>query len=218
MSRANPRYRRNNLALPPLTGNVYRVRIFGSIEGQLTISTFYYQDSNAAGTATVTHANNLHTAFVAAGNVGLTYLACCSVDWSSTYVWIDSPNTPSLAPQPYVFSNTGGGSAGHEPTEVAAVLTRGSASRGQCGRGRVSVPAVPTNVVTASRITGLTAYNALANSMLAVIASGGDTFTPVIFSKNGSRVHSFQGASQVTIVTPLGLLGTVRRRKIGRGK
>lgn len=218
MSRANPRFRRNNPKLPLPVGNVYRVKLLGQLENQLTINTFYYMDDQALATATETSIANLGVAISAAGALIPKYAACMSVDWTLTGYIIDVPTSPSLAAVVTNQLTVGSGPAGHEPTEVAAVITRQSAVKGQCGRGHVSLPAIPTSWVTASRLTTTTAHTAMATEMKSVYSFGGVQYAPAIFSRNGSHFQNGLGAA-FQISTALNtLLGTVRRRKIGRGK
>lgn len=218
MSRANPRFRRFNAKLPSPTQNVYRSKVYGQIENQMTISTFWWTDSAALGTASLTHMQNLYNAMVLPAGFLAKYLACLSADFALTEVIIDVPTSPSLAAFTQANTAAGTGPAGHEPSEVAAVIDRYTAFKGQCGRGRVSLPAVPTTWVTASRLTTTTANAAFATQMLAAITSGGDTFTPGLYSHNGSRQQPGAGFAVLSQTVFDTLLGTIRRRKIGRGK
>lgn len=219
MSRANPRFRRSNQRLSTPVNNVYRVKMVGSIEGQLTINVLYYTDQNGVATANPTHQSNLFAALSLANGVNAKYAACMSSDWTFTQVVIDCPTSPSLAPYLVVGGTAGTGPSGHEPTEVAFPLIKYTAVKGQCGRGRISFPAVPTTWVTASKVSNTTAHTAFGNIAIAVIAGGGDTFTPVLYSRNGSRAFPGAGVAPLIGVYSLNsLLGTVRRRKIGRGK
>jgi len=218
MSRANPRFRRQNQKLPVPTSNVYRVRLLGSFENQLTSNSFYFFDGNPFASTTLTNLQNLSTAIGAAGSLIPKYVAAISVDWHLTGYIIDSPTSPSLAALNVQQITVGGGPAGHEPTEVAAPFIRYSSVKGQCGRGRFSLPAVPTSWVTGSNTTTNTAYFALATEVLVNLTAGADTFHPCIFSRNGSRAFPGLGVSALTACTYSTLLGTIRRRKVGRGK
>lgn len=217
MSRANPRFRRDNPVLPIALTNVWRVKFYGVLEGQMTLSSFYYIDSNTKGTNLATAQANLQAALPSIGGPLVTYGAACSSDWQFQSLVIDSPNNPTLSPLVTPYVTTGGGPAGHEPTTVAAVVARQTATKGQCGRGHVLVPAVPTAWVTDSEITTLTAYTALANGMKLTLTTGPDTFTPGIWSKGTRTVHQF-GFDFLISATPRVVLGTCRRRKLGRGK
>ncbi len=218
MSKANPRFRRNNPSLPVVLNNVWRVRMIGTVEGQLTINTFFYLDTNGPNTGTVTIANSLVTAFMGAGGVEPLYIACMSADWSLQGYTVDSPNNPFLSTVQGTFGAVGGGPNGHEPTTVGVVISRFSAIKGQCGRGHITLPAVPTAWVTASTLTNTTAHTALANKLSADLVQGGNTFTPCIYSRAGSHYQPQKGAAAVEAALVRTTLGTVRRRKLGRGK
>lgn len=218
MSRANPRFRRQNPKLPTPTSNVYRVRLLGQVEFQLTSNSFYFFDGNPFASTTLTNLQNLSTAIGAAGSLIPKYAAAISADWHLTNYIIDSPTSPTLAALNVSQITLGGGPAGHEPTEVAAPFIRYSTVKGQCGRGRFSLPAVPTGWVSASNTNNNTAYNALAAEVLVNLTGGADTFHPCIFSRNGSRAFPGIGVAALSACTYSTLLGTIRRRKIGRGK
>lgn len=220
MSRANPRYRRNNPSLAAITGNTCGVvKVQGLIEGQMTVNTFMYYTPGTGPTAA--QAQAFLTSFVA--NMMPKIRACCSADWTVTQVTFEPADgmtwgqvvDTSLAGQP------GTGPAGHEPTTVASVLSRITAYRGQHGRGRLLLPAVPTGWVTSSTITlagGITALTALGTQMLLTISDGTNTWVPCIGqrAKLSPRFVTYIGGLTTFIVRTL--LGTCRRRKIGRGK
>lgn len=220
MSRANPRYRRRNFNLAALTNDILRVKVVGMLENQVCVSSFFYKGPSLVNNCTQANLTDLGAGFVAAGNMLTKYLAACSSDYTLSQVNIDCPTTPSLAPLITTQVGSGGGPAGHLPTEMAVVLIKQTAVRGQCGRGRVSIPAVPTAWVTASKLTTVVAHNNLATQMEASITAGADTFFPCIYSAKGSRVFPVPGYAAITLVQLAAgsLLGTVRRRKIGRGK
>lgn len=220
MSRANPRFRRNNFALAPLTNDILRVKVVGTIESQVCVSSFFYKGPSLLNNCTLANLTDLGSGFVATGNMLTKYLAAVSSDYVLTNVNIDCPTTPSLAPLITTQVGNGGGPTPHLPTEVCGVLIKQTAAKGQCGRGRLSIPAVPSAWVTASKVTTLTAYFALASQIETAITAGGDTFFPVVYSAKGSRTHPIPGYAAITLVQPAAgaLLGTVRRRKIGRGK
>lgn len=217
MSRANPRYHRTNTVPPPPTGNVWHVKIKGSIEGQMTISNFYYEDTQTPGSGTLAIQQALFNGLTVVGNLVPKYEACLSVDWVANSIIIDSPNNQALAAYVQPWSTAAGGPTGHEPTEVAAVILKQTSLKGQCGRGRVELPAVPTAWVGSSQLTTTTAYQALAGQMIAQVVNGGYTFTPGIYSR-GTRQVRLPGFTALVSCAVTTLLGTIRRRKIGRGK
>lgn len=220
MSRANPRYRRRNLNLPALTNDVFRVKLYGTIENQETISVFTYIGPSLVNNAVTSDLTDFGSALVAVGNLCTKYAAACSADWVFTRIAVDVPTTPSLAPIIVNFPGNGAGPAGHMPTEVGMPLLKITASRGQCGRGRISTPAVPTAWVTASVLSNTGAHSALAFQMIQNLVQGPSTWRPCVYSAKGSRLFPIPGAALLTnAILPAGnLLGTIRRRKIGRGK
>lgn len=219
MSRANPRFRRTNVPLPVPAGNVFRVRIVGSIESQLTVTTFYYMDGRTPGSALTSHCTDLDTALRVASHLYAKYVGACSNEWVGTSVLIDSPNNPNLATQTFASPGTPSGGPGHEPTTVSAVITKYTGFKGQAGRGRVYVPAVPTGFVGSSTITNLNVWSILASQMLVSETAGGQTYAPVVFSK-GLRTQNpkVTGAAGIINCVARTLLGNTRRRRIGRGK
>lgn len=218
MSKANPRFRRVNPTLFPPFHGTYRVRITGTIESQLTVSTFYYRDADGPLSESLIKMQALATGILSGGSLMSFYGQACSSDWDATEVLVDSPVLQVLATVvEYAGAFAGGGPAGHEPTTVAAIIHRQTGTKGQCGRGHVSLPAVPTAWVTASKITTPLAYTSFAAAMVTPVTSGGTTFTPCLYSK-GTRIQKTVGVADLTSATPRDLLGTVRRRLLGRGK
>lgn len=221
MSRANPRFKRINPPLPLVgtTNGVVLYRIIGSIEGQLTINTFTYSAAVPAPTATqlATLLANLSTA------VKPNYTACLSADWTTTSETIAVVHRNDLfgATRLTNAGVAGGRTTIHVPTEVGAVIIKQSAVKGQHGRGRITLPAIANADVTGSKIaaaTEITALNNLATAMLATASDGTNTWTPCVSQRSLATPRLVIGFSPLTAVTPNLLLGTVRRRKLGRGK
>lgn len=217
MSRANPRFRRTNGVLLPRLNDIYRVRFRGSVEGQLTINTFYYRGSGAINSESLAGQINLITALEAPAGMRDKYKACMSSDWTMADMAVDCPFLDTLNTLVAASIGAGGGAAGHEPTTVGVVIAKQSVVKGQCGRGHVTLPAVPTAWVTNSTLINSTAHDAFALAMGGVISGGGTTFTPVIYSK-GTRINHTAGVTDVIQCVVRDTLGTVRRRKLGRGK
>jgi hypothetical protein len=220
MSRANPRYRRTNPALPAPTGNVILCTIFGTVENQLVLNTLYYQDTG--GTPTIATLSAFISGFLSFWNTA--FLPTVSNEYTQTQFKGQYMNAPTIIPQ-YLVSpagTIGTGGAGHEPTTVAAVLSKASSVKGQHGRGRFFVGPVPTSGVQASSITAAytTTLNTLATKILASYPVGAVTYTPGIFSRlNYNKISGAGGGfSPLTTVTARVVLGNIRRRKLGRGK
>lgn len=223
MSRKNPRFHRVNPVLPPATGNVFQVSLIGAIENQLTINNFYYQDGNQAliGGASPTE-SDMANAFIGTGPYSQIRQAS-STDWTSLTLRVACISQPARIPWIVQLGppNAGTITGGHEPTTVAAIISRYTGTRGQSGRGRVYLPGVPTANVASSSITaaGVTAYNAVVSSMLATLTGTTRSFTPGLVSRRG--VVLSQGNFPFAPLTSGQLrtvLGTVRRRRLGRGK
>jgi hypothetical protein len=215
MSRANPRFRRNNPALPVGVPNWWQVNVQGVIEGQATLTSFFYSDNNAALIAA--SESNLAAAWIA--NCLTAYKGALSADWAGLQMIVKSLSSPTrntFITTTGIAGVAGTGPAGHEPTIVCVTIDRYTPFRGQCGRGRIGVPAVPTGWVTASQLTNLTAHTALATNMLAVFVGAGVTYTPGLFSR-GSRTTHTQGFATLVQAQLRVVLGTIRRRKLARG-
>lgn len=215
MSRAHPRFTRVNPPLPAPASNLYRIAIIGNIENQLTINTFYYLDARTIGS--LVNFTALGTAFQT--GIDALFKAAVSADWSQVGFKIDSPNNPLVQPLIYFQAAFGGGPAGHEPTTVSGTIIRYTNTKGQSGRGRLALPAVPSVWVTSSTITataGSAAYVNFANGLTATLAVSADTLTPALMSRPPKT--KILGAAQLTNAVAKLLLGTTRRRKIGRGK
>lgn len=220
MSRKNPRFHRTNSPLPAPTTNIFELIVRGSIEGQITINTFYFADQNATGTFVGSPEADINAGFLAI--LAPTYRACISADWSLTSVKTQCLTTPSRAPVTSTagLPLAGTGAAGHEPTEVAAVCLRFSGLKGQSGRGRFSLPAVPTGAVLSSNLTaaGLAANQAFCNAYNANFVQNAHTYTPMLVSRRGISPNFSYGTAVLVTCTATSLLGTIRRRKIGRGR
>lgn len=215
MSRANPRYRRSNQALPAAPANVWELQVIGQLEAQEVMSTFAFWDNG--GAITGTPELNLAAGFTA--SLLTTYKACLSSDWVGQQYnvrCLTIPTRAQVTTTAGIAAVAGSGPAGHEPTTVAAVVSRYTAFRGQCGRGRLELPAVPTSWVTSSSLTTIAAYTAFMTAYAANFIQGGITYSPYLYSR-GSRVNHTPGAAPLVILQLRTVLGTQRRRKLGRG-
>jgi len=221
MSRTNPRFRRVNPSLPAVgtTNGVVLYRIWGAIENQLTINTFYYGAAvpSPSPTQLATLLTNIST------NIFAKYAACISADWSAMKETLDVVHRNDLngASSTANAGTFGGRLAGHEPTEVAGVILRRCAVKGQHGRGRMSLPAISLNDVTSSRLANVVLFGLLAllvTAMQNVASDGVNNWTPVMAQRALVSPRLVIGSSPLSSVLFSTLLGTIRRRKIGRGK
>lgn len=220
MSRARPRFRRTNAPLPVPTGNVFMLQLLGTIENQLTINTFYYQDNKVIGTPEANAETNLAQQWVT--NVAVNYDSCISADWTSTGIKVTCLTIPSRIPVVYTtgFPSAGTGAAGHMPTEVSCVVQRRTNFKGQSGRGRVGLPAVPLTAVTNSVVNAaqLTKMTAFGNNMILSLVTAGATYSAGLVSRRGTLPNVTYGFAQLISTVNDTLVGTIRRRKIGRGR
>lgn len=221
MSRANPRFHRTNASLPaiPLGSNVVCYKIIGAVENQLTVTTFYYMGGVGLPTALQLGTLMLNISAV----LRVLYLNCIAADWTLTSERIDIVNVNTVQGQ---TSITNAGSVGtrvapHLPTQMAAVILRQCNVKGQHGRGRISLPAISAGDCTESTITlaaEKTALTNLSNAFFTTATDGINVYIPVIAQRSPASPRLVTGASALTGARVNLLLGTIRRRKIGRGK
>jgi len=132
---------------------------------------------------------------------------------------------PGSVPTQQVTGLTAPGSVSAPPlpSVVAGIISKTSALKGQHGRGRNYLPGVPDTFVTSAteanqlNALGITAYNALAAKLKAPITSSGVVWSPVITTRPLPPTLIPQRAVVITGAVTIPLLGTVRRRREGRG-
>jgi hypothetical protein len=221
MSRALPRFHRNNPSLPAPGGStVVQINMVGSIEGQETINTFYYVGS-PPGALTVTDLANALTAWQAAFLA--TFRGCCNGDWTVSGVECLCLTQPLLVTQQSTANAGAAGTVlgGHEPTVTSVCLSRYTGTKGQHGRGRIYMPGVPSLWVTASAVTnaaGITAYNNMANALLTGITFSGIAYAAALVQRAKVSPRNLVGVAPIAQVAFRPLIATTRRRRIGRGK
>jgi len=215
MSRAVPRFRRNNPALPPAVPNLFEVIVQGLVDGQMTINTFYYADGG--GTLITASETNLVNGWFTAFSAH--FAAATSADFTLSSIKGQCLTTPTRVAYTLPVGTAGTGPAGHQPSTVCATFDRYSGVKGQAGRGRVSMPAVPNTWVTASLInaTGIAAYATFLNDLKTGFVASGVTYVAQVVSRK-NKAGPALGASPVLNSTLRTTLGTCRRRKLGRGK
>lgn len=222
MSRAQPRFRRVNPPLPVTSTAILRLTVFVLVDGQQCLMNFDYQivSGPIAGTAEA----DLIVAWRLANEPALQ--AIISNDALITGYKCAMISQPTRIPAYFVIALgglLGTGGATHLPTTVAGVVSKYTLIKGQHGRGRNYVPAVPTAFVTpgtnadSMNAAGLAAYATFAGLMAAGLLGAGTNFSPCISQRDKGVVAVTKAENVVqTIVRPL--LGTVRRRRVGRGK
>jgi len=109
------------------------------------------------------------------------------------------------------------------PGTVAAVTTKYSAWKGQHGRGRIYYGGVPITftdpTVDPNRLLGaaVTAYAAVNTALLLAVVAGGVNWNLSITTRPAPPAVLVARGTNVTILTVQQPLGTVRRRREGRG-
>lgn len=221
MSRANPRFHRINPLPAPVnpTFGVVRYFIQGLHSGQMTINIFDYINSVPAPTQTelTTLLGNISAGVFPA------YVAVLSNEWSCVREGLLVVHRNDIQG---VFSATnvgilGGTVSAALDTEMAVVGIKYTLIKGQHGRGRISLPAVPSSAVTGSRVTSIpfgTDLIVLGTSMTLARSDGVSNWIPCVSVRSATPPHLAAFASGITRIAWTPLLGTIRRRKIGRGK
>jgi hypothetical protein len=213
---------RVNIPAPSITGNVARIVVVTSTQSQICNNTFDYMlPGFTAGAGDML---NLITAWRTACKTFL--LACLSP--LTTYLYTlcqDLANGTFVTAQ---YNEAGGvvGTAGatNLPLEMAAVIERYSLLKGQHGRGHISLPAVPNTFTTPAsdpniiNATGVTAYSALYAALLLQLTTTGGVWSPAIITRPVPPAVLPSKGVLVAGWTLRTLLGTVRRRKEGRGE
>jgi hypothetical protein len=221
MSRANPRFRRINPSLPAVgsTQGVVLYRVRGTIEGQMTLTGFHLLAAN--NNPTQGQLNSLLLDL--STNVFPAIKNCSSADWVTVTETLDVVHRTDIIGAK-LASNAGvigGRPAGHLPTEVAAILLKQTIFKGQHGRGRMSLPAIASADVTASTITAAAMSSALGVLGIALTTTrtdGTNVWTPCVAQRGNTSPRFVVAAANIVSTQKVLLLGTIRRRKIGRGK
>jgi hypothetical protein len=109
------------------------------------------------------------------------------------------------------------------PIEVAAVMKLLTTVKGQHGRGRTYYPGVPDTFITPAtsanklNVAGLAAYNSWKFLLLPLITGGTRTWQYSQLEKPVPPNTLFLRGIQITSLVMNAVLGTSRRRKVGRG-
>jgi hypothetical protein len=191
----------------------------GNVEGQLTVNNLYYQ-ATAANITAVDLGNFLVTW---RANEQFTWRSAISSDWFLNQYRVTCLTQPLLATlvMPVTPSLQGAGPANHLPTTNAIVLSKVTNLRGQHGRGRIYMPAIPTTWVALSVLVdagGIQQYQNLAVGLTTDVAVGALTWHPVVPSFSKLTPRTLIGASTVVNTIVRTIVGTVRRRRLGKGR
>jgi len=224
MSRANPRFRRTNLPLPTLLAqqNCFRIAVLGTADNQIWICNFDYIVQTPA-VPNVNAEQNLTINWITAHLTNFRGFIC--TDTVVTAVKATCLTIP--ARQPYTNIQTTGNAGTitppHADIELAVVFSKYTGFKGQHGRGRNYLPAIPQSFINSTSgqtntILLTTAYQTFIGTLLsATISDGTSTYVLAITQRTKQGVAVTNGAA-VLAVQLRTLMGTVRRRRIGRGK
>jgi hypothetical protein len=224
MSRANPRFHRINVPLPSLVGaTAFELQVTGFIDNQIWIFGMQYIWTGGAvpnANAELNLGNNWAT------NCVTSLRGIIASDVQINQVKVSCLTIPARLP---VYTSGGGlpafGSVAgnHIPSEMAGIVSRYTNFKGQHGRGRFYVPGVPISFVTpagdANRINalGVSAYSVFVANIVTPISDGTNNYSLAVIQRTRGGAAATNGAA-ATQAFGRSLLGTVRRRRVGRGK
>lgn len=216
---------RTNPQADLLPGDCVNFTILGTHLSQTIEYTIAYVSNVGAG-----NMPNVLISFQAA------WLALFQVDFLATFATLDVSWTTSRAQAPAtvniptVVQNLPGGPlagtvAGSSLNGMlSAVVTKYSPLKGQHGRGRIMHGPIPTSFTTPAldpyrvNAAGLAVYQTLYNQIMAnAVVIAGQSFTPFILTRPVPPANQItRGAAWLRyVVEPV--MGTVRRRREGRG-
>jgi hypothetical protein len=207
----------------PLNGTTLRHIVQVTVQGQVTQCTFDYI-ADYIGPPAPADLNAFQAAWIVAYEND--FLACLPpVAHLTAYITSELffAVTPSKV---QIFSPGNPGTAGvnNLPLEMAAVVDKTSSLRGQHGRSRTSMMAVPdtfTTPATSPNIingVGLTAYNALWNLLIVPLVAGGHHYSLAILTRPVPPLTLYTKGVAVNNYNVNPNLGTAKRRKPGRGQ
>jgi hypothetical protein len=130
--------------------------------------------------------------------------------------------TPTLV-LPFLAGTSGTAGATNLPLEMAGTMQKKSSLKGQHGRGRLSMPAIPNTFTTPAtdpnvlNATANTAYLALLNQLILPVTVAGNAWQLAISTRPTPPQTLVTNAVVVSAMTIDPTLGTARTRKPGRG-
>lgn len=214
---------RNNPASPLITSALARVTIGTITSGQVCMNTFDYLWSVPSTFASLADLTALGNAWDSALDTLLKgVLSPLTSLYSMSVAELHYGNAPTYSAL-YAPGTIGTAGATPLPLEMGVTLSRVGALKGQHGRGRVTMPAVPNTFTTpaadANKInaTGLAAYLAFCNKLLLPLTVGTATWTHVISTRPIPPTLTVDHAIAVAVYNVGTVLGTARTRKEGRG-
>lgn len=220
MSRAVPRFHRVSALAPPLTGDAVRITTVTTSQSQLCMNVFDYEAS-ALNAVNATNIVAVANAWTAANQAA--YFACMTSDTTAVSISVQVPSSVSVASANVPWVGVGTVAGNQYPLEMAAVLSKYSALKGQHGRGRTYMPALPVSFITpvidpnVLNATGIAAYNAFTAGLMGGLVVGGFNLSLAILTRPKKPITIVSQGVLVSRWVTQRLLGTVRRRREGRG-
>ena len=218
---------RTNAPAPLIVGPVYRCTTFVLAAKSVCEVSIDYMDFNSIVPTLALSQGLLATWIAALGPSILSVLPPVSVVTGYSWALLSANDVPtvfaSITPAPGTVG------ANQLPSEVAANILKQSTLKGQHGRGALRMPSVPVSYTTPAtspdnlNALGLNDYNSLGMSLQGTaIIFGGANCLAVISTRPAKTVPPAP-TPLVTRAVVIGqmhaqsLLGTMRRRKFGRG-
>jgi hypothetical protein len=212
---------RVNPPAPAVTGDVVRFTMISVTQGQTCFTTHDYM-SSAVGDVTHPLLANLATAFDTA--VTTPYLACLPTTSNVVGVIAEVISTSTVSKFLLSFIQAGLVAAAGLPLEIAAIINRSTILRGGHGVGRFSMPAIPVTFTTPAtdpnriNAAGGVAYTALCVALQTTFpAASAPAVSPVVSTRPVPPALVVSHAQPIISQAFNTLVGTVRRRKEGRG-
>jgi hypothetical protein len=213
-----------NPPAPLLNNAVLRVVVTVQTDNNKQQSLFDYVSAYA--TVAPSDLSALASAWTAACMAS--YRACLSPDSKVVQLQVMDLNPGTTPTYNAYLSLVGLAGVHYLPLLTQATIDWGSQLKGQHGRGRTQMPAIPDTFTTPGtdpnvlNATGLTAYGGIGISGLLSLTGGTTVYTPIILTRPikppppTPTPKPSRGATKTGyVVRPL--MGTQRRRYIGRG-
>lgn len=223
MSKANPHFHRNNAQLPALATPAYRIQPFYVVDQQTCLWTMDFIMTSSAQSAT--SEQNLATTFNTA--MATAIRGFLAADCFYVGVKVTCLTTPARIG--FMFNvataNQSGQVAGnHLPSQMAAIISKYTSTKGQHGRGRFYLPGVPIQFTTPAtdcdriNAAGVTAMGAINTALLGgAITDSANVALPAVTQRVAAGAAVTHGQVIAQLQSRL-LLGVIRRRRVGVGK
>lgn len=192
-------------------GDIYRVTLSQTLHAQQVLNTLYYRETVNGGASPAT-ALALRVAQVVVPPLKAVQSNELShLEVLAQKIW---PQPVALPASDISAAGAGGVASSSLPTSNAVVITKTTLFAGRKYRGRVFIGGVPVSAEDDSKLAAAVtaSWVVFAQTLAAVLVSGGYTFVPIIYHKTTHTDDQIQNAIVRTI------LRVQRRREIGKGR